>query len=252
MTAEIQKILDEKFNEQLDKLASKECINELKIMIQEQKNIIESQKTHIARLEGTVSVLQESVSTLIKQIEICRVTADNNEQYSRRTSVRITGIPPVKGETSEDCLGKVQKVFDELVTGVATDAVDQAHRVGKIKKGSNGKPDKQAMVKFISWRDRTKVYRARPTSNSDKSYRIQLDLTKRRLGVLSEACQKFDSHDNVQFIFADVNCNLVAKLKDESFFHFDNIENLSNHLALLHIRYSSCKGGVVFIYISCF
>ena len=77
-----------------------------------------------------------------------------------------------------DCLSKVHDVFKEIDVAVPDEVIDTAHRVGKKEKSSQTGVIGQAMiVKFISWRHRTAVYRGRKKLQ-DK--RIQLDLTSKR------------------------------------------------------------------------
>ena len=68
--------------------------------------------------------------------------SDENEQYSRRSSLRINNIPlpeANKKETSEDVLMKVKEVIAESATIIPDIALDRAHRVGKAFTTEDGK-----------------------------------------------------------------------------------------------------------------
>ena len=86
------------------------------------------------------------------------------------------------------------------------------------------------IVRFTTWRHRTEVYRARKKS---KSVKIRLDLTKLRLNILEKAQTLIDESGGdckVAFVFADINCNLVAKMKDGKFIHFRRLEEINTLL----------------------
>ena len=59
----------------------------------------------------------------------CKTHAVENEQYARKSNVKIFGV---KEEKSEDTKSKVIKIFNEKL-GVSLQDVDVAHRVGKLK-----------------------------------------------------------------------------------------------------------------------
>ncbi len=77
------------------------------------------------------------------------------------------------------------------------------------------------IVKFTSFKDRTKVYRARKKSNNVK---IRLDLTRKRIVLLNKAAEVAENYSCVQFVFTDVNCNLAAKMNSGGLVFFNSIE----------------------------
>lgn len=208
----LNRILDEKLNS----LANKEDVMGI---IETQNAIISSQSKRIEILESTVSMLQRHVEVLTK-------VSDANEQYSRRTCIRITGIPPVERETAEDVLEKVKGVFEELEVSVPDACIDRAHRIGKkFKKGDA--EIHPVICKFTTWRHRTKVYQKRRATSK---YTISLDLTKRRLELLKSAREIVKSFDFVDFVFADINCQLKIKFKNNKFVHFESEAELNELL----------------------
>ncbi len=104
---------------------------------------------------------------------------------------------------------KVKKVFEELKVDVPDTVIDRAHRIGKPKT-VNGKQIRTMIVCFATWRHRTIVYRARKNS---KKYKVRLDLTKPRLEKLVKLSKILEDRQ-LGFVFADVNCSLVAFIKD--------------------------------------
>ena len=106
------------------------------------------------------------------------------------------------------------KVCKHIKVDITKNDIDRAHRVGK---------DRSTMiVKFFSFIKRTSVYKAR--KNSDKN-KIHLDITKKRLNLLDEAKKLIKEDSTVDFVFADINCNTVAKMKSGSYAFFDDLNS---------------------------
>ena len=69
------------------------------------------------------------------------------------------------------------------------------------------------MVRFVSFKHRTLFYRKRA---SLKNVRVKIDLTKRRYKVLKKAVTLVNGKNDVDYIFADVNCRLKVVFKDKN------------------------------------
>ena len=209
-----ERLLDKKLSELKADLATKDCIKEL-------KDIITVQKNRIDELESKIVIME-------KLIENLREDNDDTQQYQRRLCLRIGGVELTKGsngESGEECLKIVKKIFKELNVSVPDTVIDRAHRIGKTKE-YRGKRYRQIIVRFTTWRHRTAVYRARKKS---KKYKIWLDLTKRRLKTQDEANSILEAKEKSDdcFVFADVNCRLCVKL-DGEFHNFGNLDELRN------------------------
>ena len=153
------------------------------------------------------------------------VKADDNEQYSRRSCLRITGIPLPQNEkeSSLECVEKVMDVFEELELNIPEDGIDRAHRVGKKTRVDDGSMQQSMIVKLHSWKNRVAVYHARKKLQ-DK--RIFVDLTFRRAKLLKFAQSLVKSNPNFLFAFADINCRLGVKGTDDRFRFFNTKEEL--------------------------
>ncbi len=132
----------------------------------EKEREIESLKERLDIVEANLAILENSD----KRVE-------EHKQYSRRVCLRIQNIPlPSATGSKENCVKKVNEILQKLDCDASIDSIDRAHRVGpKIKSSDGGPPKQQMIVKFTSFKDRTKVYRARKKSNDVK---IRLDLTR--------------------------------------------------------------------------
>ena len=227
-TESLNDLLDKKFEEWRNDIATKQCIVDL-------KNIILKQNEKIERLESHVAILQNSVSLL-------QHSQEEQEQYSKRLCLRIDGIKPTENENSDECLNKVKDVFSILDVDIPENVIDRAHRVGKPYTNHKNQKCHAMIVRFTTWRHRTKVYPAHDKSNN-ANVKIRLDLTKSRYSILKEALNKLidgngkmtaiGANGPVNFVFADINCRLVAKMKDNSYEYFDLTKTFNKIIELL-------------------
>ena len=99
----------EAFIEQI-KSNLKEIFNyEIGEIIKEELSDLEKVSLTVNLLQKHVSSLKESNIVLQKKCSDLELSIDNNEQYSRRTCLRITDIPCEEKETNEEVLKKVKK-----------------------------------------------------------------------------------------------------------------------------------------------
>ena len=161
------------------------------------------------------------------------IKCDDNEQYSRRSCLRIHGIVTNSNEESEDVIGKVRECYDALNLPFDEELIDRTHRIGKEYTDKiSGKQVKSIIVKFKSWKARTQLYKARPRFRKDgkkkprQNFSISVDLTKRRYKLLSEAKGIVKDINAINFAFADINCSLGLRCNDGSFEYFNSEQEL--------------------------
>ena len=161
---------------------------------------------------------------------------DDIESYNRRQNLRIVGIPPPPEgtrETAEQVTVKVKETIRALnVPDLDVDQViDWAHRVGKRRtNAATGHTIHPVIVRFISWRARTAVYRKREKRAATIIY---TDLTKRRLDLKKLADEKVRDNEHVKFAFADVNNNIGLRLANDQVKLFNSEEELETILQSL-------------------
>ena len=202
------------FDERLQNIATKQCINELKSIIEDQKKIISNQ--------------QKEIDTLKDKVKFLTNENDSFSQYGRRTCLRIVGIPPAENETGEECLDKINIFISDANLDIPSCCVDRAHRIGKPFKRKDGTVAHTVIVKFSTWRHRTLFYRARRNEYfKKKKLQTYIDLTKHRLNILNEAKAKVDTCGNVDYVFANVNCQLCIKFKNsDQLYFFNDLDDL--------------------------
>jgi len=199
-------------NAVIEKLSSK---LEERFEIQDQK---------INALEARVDVLESKLAVL----DALDARIEENEQYSRRFCLRFHGIPLPADGNKEDCVQKVADIMENMDCGVGKEAIDRAHRIGRVTMDKHGKPSQQVIVRFKALSERTAVYRSR--KNAGGGVRVILDLTKKRLSLLNDAARLVESMGCVDFVFADINCNTVTKLTEGKFLFFKSISKLEEKL----------------------
>lgn len=225
---QIKNYLDTRFDQLLNKLATKDDIAELRNEVTSLiSDKIEAQGKQISFLEVRVDELEAENAVLKSHVTHLIASHESQEQYSRRLCLRIDGMPPPSNgekETSEDCLTKVKEIFEEIDVQIPDAVIDRAHRIGP-KKIDKGTLKQQVIVRFTTWRHRTAVYRARKKASNVK---FRLDLTKKRLELLNLANLMLKPHKDC-YAFADVNCRIRAKIKDKYVF-LDSVEELEKTL----------------------
>ena len=206
-------------SKQIVNLPSKEFIQDaIKDVTEALTKRITEQEAKIFQLEDRIEK-RESKLAVLDRLETC---IDDGEQYSRRHCLRIHGmeLPPVG--TKENCLEKTKNVIEKLNCGVGGDTIDRVHRIGPVIENDSGKKFQQIIVRLKSFKDRTSVYKNRKKATNGA--RIRVDLTKKRLKTLLAV--KDLNRAEIDYAFADINCNLVAKLKDGKFIFFTSVETL--------------------------
>lgn len=247
-------------NEQKEATAK---INLLENELETKEKRIQALDSRVEVLEGDVAILIHRCNLLDSNVDVLKNTCnlldrkcDDNEQYSRRPSLRISNIPEAGNkESAETCVELVMDLLNKIPNvEISRDDIDRAHRVGKFFKNvenkdginenvddndinvRNVKPTKksrprQMIVKFKSWDTRTAVYKGRKSLKMNK---INLDLTKRRLELKKLAMYKAEGHNLVEYALSDVNCSICIKLKSGEFRYFNSEEELDS------ILYSLC------------
>ena len=146
-----------------------------------------------------------------------------NKQYSRRTCLRITNIPCEKDETSEKVLEKIKRLLNEAGVDIPDSNIDRAHCIGPKKE------KKQAIiVKFTTFRHRTLLYSARRKLKN--GVKLHIDLSKKRFKLLLDAQKYVENVGEVQFVYADINCSLKVKFRNNYERFFTSMQELEDFL----------------------
>lgn len=138
------------------------------------------------RLLKKIEKQDKEIKDLRRQVNNLSDSLDELQQYSRRNSVRIAGIPETPGENTDDI---VIDVANRLIgTNINIDNIDRSHRVGKPNQ-ANDKP-RVIIVKLTSYKVREKLIKGRKNLRKNpesKSIYINEDLTSKRANLARRA-----------------------------------------------------------------
>lgn len=186
--------------------------------------------TRIQQLERKVASLEHEQAFA----SVCRKNLerkiDDCEQYSRKVSLVLHGVPVKRGDDDSAIRQLVVEEIKRLKLDILEREVDRAHRTGapyfnRVTK-SRVTP---VIVRLTSWYARNEFYNAR----KDSKFFIKADMTQRRLDVLNQA-RDLQAVENstaakvAKRIFADRNCHLTFISIDDRFFKFNSIDEFAN------------------------
>ena len=121
------------------------------------------------------------MTALKSTIRSLEASNDDLEQYQRRNSLRISGIPEQDDENCMEIALKMANDTLKLDPPLEVRDIDRTHRSGQRKQG---KP-KQILVKFAIYHQRRRFYEARKSIyTSGNTIFINEDLTKTRGTIL--------------------------------------------------------------------
>ena len=120
---------------------------------------------------------QNQLNNIYEEQEDLRGKDDDLEQYTRRNTIRINGVPFSKDEDTDQVV--IDTINKELNIKIEKQDLDRTHRVGKEQ---YGKP-RQIIVKFVSHNNKVKILKQRKLLKG-KPITIHEDLTKGRLNAI--------------------------------------------------------------------
>lgn len=160
-------------------------IKALEVTIETLKGKAEPLEERIVALEETeerVAALEERVLMLETLAQTQEDKQDDLEQYTRRNSLRISGISETPSEDIYTITMETLNTSLALNPPLEISHIDRLHRVGRPK--TNGTP-RQVLVKFTSYQHRQKVMTKRSALKTTSSpLYINEDLTKKRDDLL--------------------------------------------------------------------
>ena len=115
----------------------------------------------------------------------------------------------------------IQYFTDELAVSLPDDAIERAHRIGKVNEGKV-----QVIVRFSSWKSRCKVYSSRKKGKLS----ISADLTRDNQSFLKAVRAVGGKNQCEQFF--DINWRVCVKMHNGSLTFLSTIKELVNTLSL--------------------
>ena len=139
---------------------------------------LDNHKKLISDLTEENDDLRSDVSALRLEVERLKARDDEQEQYSRRNSIRIAGI---KEEDKRPTSEIVLEIAQQNAIDISVNDIDRSHRVGERKAGAH----RSLLVKFTSYRAK-KAFMKKKKDLSGGMY-FNEDLTKKRGEILYQA-----------------------------------------------------------------
>ena len=193
-----------------------------KVLLGEFNKRIDELNEKISSQDKIISDQAQEIATLKEENKALRYDIEDTQQYSRRNSIRISGISESADEKPEDINKKIRDLFTQSLNVVVNDTdLCRLHRTGKSK--DDGTP-RQILVKFTNYSARRRVLKARnKLQRVDKPTRIFIneDLTRQRYQLARKARSLkkdkiFDdtwTHDGKIFIKIHEQINVVTTME---------------------------------------
>ena len=150
---------------------------------------IEQLQSTVVALRQEISEKDATIATLKTKVAALEGVADEQEQYSRRNSLRLSGLPE---SPREDIVAETIRTINErmeLDPPLVIDEIDRLHRVGQQKEGVN----RAVLIKFATYRSRRRVFsekkklKVSTTGSAAPKLFLNEDLTRHRAELLWEA-----------------------------------------------------------------
>ena len=150
----------------------------------------------VADLQTTVNALREEIRekdakilTLEEKVAEMESTMDDLEQYTRRNSLRLVGVPETEGEDTTEVTLNVLNESLLLSPPLTSQELDRLHRVGP-RDERDPRKSRPILIKFATYRSRHRVYSRRKALFTREEHAPKLflneDLTKRRAQLLAK------------------------------------------------------------------
>ena len=130
--------------------------------------------------------LESKVACFSTKVENLEYTFDKMEQYSRRNSILIHGLPEVKGEDTDSLVMKTAK--EKMGLDISSAHIDRTHRLGATPiKSGKARP---VIIKFVRYNDQKRIYENKKLLKGTK-VSIAESLTAQRVLKLKKSKEKY-------------------------------------------------------------
>ena len=163
------------------------------------------------------------------------IKCDDNEQYSRRSCLRIHGVEVKENEDEDGIMNVLEDCYSSVNLQFDANDIDHAHCLGLSYTDKNSdKKVTSIIAKFRSWEACQRFYKGRPRYYADSSkkpgFTVSVDLTKRRYLLLTKAKGLIKGNSNIKYVYSDINCSLALRFNDDSFKLFNSERELLSSL----------------------
>lgn len=204
---DIEKLIELKVTERCDKIMDEKIALACDAQFKAHADRLKDVEGENALLHARVAELETKLDSKMNE----RVLVDDElEQYIRRDSVRVWGIPESAGENTDSLI--LQLCNDLSVTMTPAD-IARSHRVGKPER----RKTRAIICKFATYNKRRALFKERSQlrkSEKGKNIYVSEDLTARRSGLLY-TCRRLKNAGFIQGCWTTDGRILVKDLKDD-------------------------------------
>jgi hypothetical protein len=176
-----------------EKISAMSFADQMRAILQEpttMKTLVEmvssEVKSEIIELRAKVNELSDELKKKDDEIKTLYLQVEEMQQYSRRNGIRISGYPEHQTEDTDNI---VTEIAGKIGVKLSIDDISRSHRIGP-----RHLPNRQIIVKFVSYRKRREMMTARrqlkdvsiPSAATAKIY-INEDLSKQRASLAAKA-----------------------------------------------------------------
>ena len=145
--------------------------------------------TKVKIMTDQLKARDQKIQALENAVITLQLKIDDQEQYSRREALRITGIPETENENTNQLVVALCNDTLKLDTPLQDSDLARSHRSGDASKSN-----RVILAKFATYKIRDHVIRARSNlkdhnKDNDSPIYINEDLTKRKAGLFYRARQ---------------------------------------------------------------
>ena len=189
----------------------------------------------IAKLEQKVDYQQSLISVKDCVVKALEGELHRLQQYTRRYSVNIVGIPKPRGEKLVDLQKKVEDIITSTDSGISPADIDKLHRNGRAKG-----EEQDTIVRFKTHAAKEAFYKKRKSiQETHRNILIRPSLSPAQKSLLDDArdflkTSKFEDTkctNPPEFVFANVHGNIQVKMKNETrqglFFTIRSVQHLT-------------------------
>ena len=208
------------------------------------KMIVE-RDTRMDNLHGRVDMIESLLHVKDCVIDGLKNEIQRLQQYTRRYSVNISGIPKPRKEEK----GDLQKIVEELITEVNSTTtvadIDKLHRNGPAK------GDQQDVIMRFKSHSSKEARKKLGQNRGIKGIKIRPSLSPAQKELLIDSCDyqatldNADLHNPPEFVFANVHNDIQVKMKqkckDGLFVSFNHIDHLTRVISRANMDEESFK-----------
>ena len=147
-------------------------LHEVEVKVEERKHRLEELEEEIDMKENRILKLE--------------MAANDLQQYSRRSSLRIFGVPEKEKEDTDQIVCDI--VSSKLGIPITRNDIDRSHRTGKHTRDTRSK-HRSIIAKFCTYRKRTEIIRSRKKTQRIRNHNPRRSHTS-ECGTLHQNIQR--------------------------------------------------------------